>query len=57
MWNEFLVHLLESRKFLEEVEKEKEIFADAIINVEKLVDNPESKPSIDMIIKKFINFL
>jgi hypothetical protein len=44
------------------VEFEKQVLADAIINVEKLISKEqaetlESKPNIDMVIKKFINFL
>ena len=31
--------------------------ADAIINVEKMIDELENKPNIDVVIKKFINFL
>lgn len=54
--------MIESKKFMEEIEKEKQVLADAIINVEKLLNaeqakDSEMKPNIDLVIKKFINFL
>lgn len=41
---------------------EKQVLADAIINVEKLLSNEsaqglEVRPNIDLVVKKFINFL
>jgi hypothetical protein len=58
-WINFKTQLMESRKLQEEVDLEKQIFADAIINVEKLIhaDYRDVRPNIDMVIKKFINFL
>jgi len=58
-WKDFLTELLESKKLEEEIEREKEVFADAIIKVEKMISDEyaDVKPSIDIVIKKFINFL
>ena len=58
-WSDFLTQLLESKKLQEEIDREKQVFADAIINVEKMISNEyaDVKPSIDIVIKKFINFL
>lgn len=61
-WNEFISTLIDSKLFQEEIELEKQVLADAIINVELLLSNEFSqgldmKPNIDMVIKKFINFL
>ncbi len=59
LWGEFSNCLLESKLFQKEIENEKQIFADAIINVEQLIGKEYAslRQSIDRIIQKFIVFL
>ena len=76
IWQEFISSLLDCKDFQKEIDEEKQILANSIMNIEKYLKKDEkkekqkrekaneeseqvveNKPNIEMVVKKFINFL